>query len=329
MERVGLRPRTRAPVRSPVALFMFRRPDTTARVLDAIREARPALLLVVADGPRPDRPDDATACAATRALIDGVDWPCEVRREFATENMGCRRRVASGLAWVFGQVPEAIILEDDCVPDQTFFRFCDELLERYRDDPRVAQITGANNQKGRRRGKHSYFFSRYNNVWGWASWRRAFDLYDVDMRRWPELRDSGWLADMLGDRRVAHYWTQQFQATYERRIDTWDYQWVYASWLHSMVSLVPNRNLVRNIGFGPDASHTHAQDAFADDRLESVGFPLDHPSAVARDVRADRFTERFEFIEALLARLRRTLRLRLLRPIKEIIRRAATGFRRA
>jgi FkbM family methyltransferase len=307
-------------VRSPVALFMFRRPDTTVRVLDAIRLARPPLLLVVADGPRPDRPDDASACAATRALIDGIDWPCEVRREFAIQNMGCRRRVASGLGWVFGQVPEAIILEDDCVPGQSFFPFCDELLERYRDDHRIAQISGANNQKGRRRGRHSYFFSRYNNVWGWASWRRVFDLYDVDMRRWPELRDSHWLAGVLDDRKLVHFWTQQFQAVYEGRIDTWDYQWIYSTWLHAMVSLVPNRNLVRNIGFGPGASHTPVEDPFANDQLEPMEFPLDHPATVARDPRADRFTEKFEFTEPWLTRVRRALRVRLLAPLKQRVR---------
>jgi FkbM family methyltransferase len=296
---------------------MFRRPDTTARVLDAIRAARPKLLLVVADGPRADRPDDAAACTATRALIDGVDWPCEVRREFADTNMGCRRCVASGLAWVFSQVPEAIIIEDDCVPDPTFFPFCDELLERYRDDARVAQISGANNQKGRRRGGHSYFFSRYNNVWGWASWRRAFDLYDPDMRRWPELRDSNWLASILEDPKLVRFWTREFQAVYDGRIDTWDYQWIYSTWLHSMVSLVPNRNLVRNIGFGPGASHTSAEDPFASDQLEQMAFPLDHPATVASDPRADRFTERFEFTEPWLTRARRALRVKLLAPLKQ------------
>ena len=313
---MGLRPGARDAVKSPVALFMFRRPETTARVLEAIRAARPPLLLVVADGPRTNRPDDAPACAATRALIDGVDWPCEVRREYATANMGCRRRVASGLAWVFGQVPEAIILEDDCVPDQTFFAFCDQLLERYRDDPRVAQISGANNQKGRRRGTHSYFFSRYNNVWGWASWRRVFDRYDVDMHRWPELRDAHWLAGVLDDQRMVRFWTQQFQAVYEGRIDTWDYQWIFSTWLHSMLSLVPNRNLVRNIGFGAGASHTPAQDPFANDRLEPIDFPLDHPPDVTRDHQADRFTERFEFTEPWRIRLRRAIRVRFLKPLK-------------
>lgn len=298
-------------MKSPVALFMFRRPDTTARVLDAIRRARPPLLLVVADGPRQSRPDDAPACAATRALIDGVDWPCEVRREFAAGNMGCRTRVSSGLAWVFGQVPEAIILEDDCVPDASFFPYCDEMLDRYRDDGRVAQISGSNNQKGRRRGTHSYFFSRYHNVWGWASWRRAFDLYDVEMRRWPELRDSGWLRNVLESAALTNYWTEQFQNTYDRRIDTWDYQWIYSTWQHGMVSAVPNCNLVKNIGFGPGASHTVVADPYANDELERIAFPLNHPRSVARDVRADRFTERLEYIGTWYRRLRQALRARI------------------
>lgn len=307
-------------MKSPVALFMFRRPDTTAPVLEAIRQARPPLLLVVADGPRRSRPDDAPACEATRALIDAVDWPCEVRREFAADNMGCRKRVSSGLAWVFGEVPEAIILEDDCVPDASFFPYCDEMLDRYRDDTRIAQVSGSNNQKGRRRGTHSYFFSRYNNVWGWASWRRAFRLYDVEMQRWPELRDSGWLTGLLGDPTVAHYWKQQFQAVYDRRIDTWDYQWIYSTWLNGMVSAVPNRNLVRNIGFGPGASHTPMHDPFASDALERMDFPLDHPPSVARDGRADRFTEQFEFVGGPFTRLRRALRTRVLAPLKQRIR---------
>lgn len=309
-------------MRSPVALFAFRRPDSTARVLDAIRRARPPVLLVVADGPRQDRGDDVAECTATRALIDGVDWPCDVRREFAAANMGCRNRVATGLAWVFDQVPEAIILEDDCVPDLTFFRFCDELLERYRDDRHVAQISGANNQKGRTRGAHSYFFSRYNGVWGWASWRRAFALYDPGISRWPELRDSNWLAGVLRNRAQVRYWTRTFQDSYDGRIDSWDYQWVLAAWLHDMLSIVPNRNLVQNIGFGAGATHTRGQDTFADDPLEAIAFPLDHPASVVRDARADRFTERLEYTEPWLVRARRAVRSRIPTPLRQVIGRA-------
>jgi hypothetical protein len=314
-------------MKSPVALFLFKRPDTTARVLDAIRAARPPLLLVIADGPRTDREGEAVACATTRSLVDGVDWPCDVRRDFAAANLGCRRRIATGLAWVFDQVPEAIILEDDCVPDQTFFPFCDELLERYRHEPHVAQISGANNQKGKRRGADSYYFSRYNAVWGWASWRRAFAAYDPGISSWPELRDSGWLSRVLGSRAQVDYWTRIFQDTYDGRIDTWDYQWVFAAWLHDMVSVVPNRNLVQNIGFGPAATHTSGQQLFANDRLESIDFPLRHPRRVERNVPADRFTERFEFTDSWRARARTTLRRFMPAPLVHTIRALRHRFR--
>ncbi len=307
-------------MKSPVALFVFRRPELTARVLAAIRLARPSLLLVVADGPRAPRPDDAAACVATRELIDQIDWPCEVRREFAAENMGCRRRIASGLAWVFDQVPEAIILEDDCVPDQTFFRFCDELLEKYRDDNRIAQISGSNNQNGRKRGSHSYFYSRYNNVWGWATWRRAFELYDVDIKKWPELRATSWLSHIVGKPAEVNYWTRVFDATHEGRVDTWDYQWIFSTWQHGMLSVVPNHNLVQNIGFGDDATHTASQDLFANSRLEPMPFPLDHPPAVAAEAGADRYTARFEFGESWLVRARKSLRARVLQPLMRRLR---------
>jgi FkbM family methyltransferase len=320
MERMGLRPRARDDVKTAVALIIFRRPDLTARVLDTLRVARPPLLLVIADGPRANHAGDAAACSAARALIDTVDWPCEVRREFAAENLGCRRRVASGLRWVFDQVPEAIILEDDCVPDQSFFPFCEQLLERYRDDDRVGLIGGANNQKGRKRGTHSYFFSRYPNVWGWATWRRAFDHYDVDMKKWPELRETDWLAQLLGSDADSRYWTRVLDDTYAGRVDTWDYQWIFSSWLHGMLALTPNNNLVQNIGFGDDATHTAKQDAFANSSLQAIEFPLDHPRSVVVNASADRFTSRLEFTGSFVARARRTIRARLIAPIKRRLR---------
>ncbi len=291
-------------VQAPVALFIHRRPETTARVIAAIHSVRPRLLLVVADGPRAERPGEVEACADARAIVDTVDWPCEVRRQFAPANMGCRARVSSGLQWVFDQVPEAIVLEDDCLPDPTFFQFCDQLLGRYRDDHRVAQVCGANNQKGRRRGRYSYFFSRYNNVWGWASWRRALERYDAEMSAWPVLRDERWLEGILETKAAVRYWTSVFEATYGRRIDTWDYQWVFSSWVHGMVSVVPNRNLVSNIGFDSWATHTSRSNVYAGDPLEQMDFPLTHPASVVRDGAADSFSERLEYSRTLFARIR-------------------------
>src|SRR5579871_4386735 len=163
---------------TPVALIVFNRPDTTRQVFQEIRRVRPPVLLVVADGPRRDHPEDEQLCRETRAVAEEVDWPCQVLTEYSDVNLGCRHRPASGLDWVFSQVEEAIILEDDCVPHPSFFRFCSELLSRYRDDARIGTIAGTNVQGGRKRGGASYYFSKYPTIWGWASWRRAWALYD-------------------------------------------------------------------------------------------------------------------------------------------------------
>ncbi|MEW6491011.1 MAG: glycosyltransferase family 2 protein, partial [Cyanobacteriota bacterium] len=164
-------------MKTPVVFIIFNRPDTTQKVFEAIRQAHPPLLFVIADGPRPNKPGEDQKCAATRAIIDQVDWDCEVLTNYSEINLGCERRVSSGLNWVFDTVEEAIILEDDCLPHPTFFSFCEELLDYYRNDQRVMVITGQNVQFGRKRTDYTYYFSRYNHCWGWASWRRAWRSY--------------------------------------------------------------------------------------------------------------------------------------------------------
>ncbi|MEI9475034.1 MAG: glycosyltransferase family 2 protein [Deltaproteobacteria bacterium] len=278
-------------LKTPVALIIFNRPETTTRVFEEIRKAQPPQLLVVADGPRVDHPTDPERCAAARAIIDQVDWDCDIRKNYSEINLGCRRRVSSGLAWVFQEVEEAIILEDDCVPHPTFFRFCEELLEKYRDDGRIGHIGGVNFQFGRRRTDYSYYFSRYNHIWGWASWRRAWEQYDPDMKLWPEIREGRWLLDFLGERRLVAYWWNTFQNVYEGKIDTWDYQWTFHCWIQSRRSILPCVNLISNIGFDTTATHTKGQSAFSNMKTEPMGFPLDHPPYVLRDSVSDRYTE--------------------------------------
>jgi hypothetical protein len=277
-------------LQTPVALIVFNRPDVTERVFAEVARARPAKLLVVADGPRPDRPGEAEACRAARAVVGRVDWPCEVLTDFAETNMGCRRRVASGITWVFEQVEEAIILEDDCVPHPTFFPFCEELLARFRADERVSMICGSNFLHGRAHTGDSYFFSRYGHIWGWASWRRAWRNYDVEMREWPGLRETSWLSDILGDPLAAEYWRARFDATHARGFDTWDYQWFFSWWAQNCLSVVPRTNLVTNIGFGDGATHTQAAVATMSELpSEAVDFPLTHPSVMARDREIDAY----------------------------------------
>jgi hypothetical protein len=293
---------------APVALFVFNRPETTARVIEAIRAAAPPLLLVVADGPRPGVPADETACREVRALVDRADWSCRVRTNYADANLGCRDRIASGIDWVFDEVPEAILLEDDTVPDSTFFRFADELLARYREDERVTSISGDNFQRGRRRGTASYYFSRYSHIWGWATWRRAWSRYDRNLTRWPALRTEGWLTSVLRDPGEVEFWTDVFDRVARGEIDTWDYAWLFTSWVEGGLTVLPNRNLVTNIGFGPGATHTSSRSDLASMPTEPMEFPLIHPERVAADSDADAFTGRTMFREGRRRRFARRVR---------------------
>ncbi|CAD6491928.1 MAG: hypothetical protein EMLJLAPB_00186 [Candidatus Argoarchaeum ethanivorans] len=289
-------------LKTTVAFIIFNRPDTTKRVFAEIAKARPPKLLVIADGPRADHLDDAEKCAAVRAIINGVDWDCEVLANYSDVNLGCKRRVSSGLDWVFDTVDEAIILEDDCLPHPTFFRFCEEMLEKYRDDKRIAMISGDNFQFGRKRTEYSYYFSRYPHIWGWASWRRAWDNYDVEMKIWPEIRDGGWLDDLLGVKKSVWYWKNRFENAYQGKIDTWDYQWTFACWMQNALTVIPTVNLVSNIGFDMKAVHTNVKNTFSEMEIEPIVFPISHPPYILRDSVADHVTENKMFSGSLILR---------------------------
>jgi hypothetical protein len=266
-------------LKTPVAFIIFNRPDTTERVFAEIARARPPKLLVVGDGPRNNREGEAEKVAAARAIIDRVDWPCEVVTNYSEANLGCKIRVSSGLDWVFEQVPEAIILEDDCLPHPTFFRFCEELLERYRDDQRIGMISGDNFQFGLTINHDSYYFSNFNHIWGWASWRSRWQHdYDVQMKSWPQVRDGGRLMDWVIDKYERDALKDTFERVYQGGIDTWDYQWAFASRLNGRMAVMPNVNLISNIGFGADATHTTGENEFSNMLVSPINFPLKHPT---------------------------------------------------
>ncbi|MBZ8180247.1 glycosyltransferase family 2 protein [Oscillatoria salina] len=277
---------------TPVAMIIFNRPQTTEKVFEAIRQAKPPKLLVIADGPRADKPGEAEKCAATRAIIDRVDWDCEVLKNYSDLNLGCGKRPATGLDWVFDTVEEAIVLEDDCLPDPTFFRYCEELLDRYRYDERIMTICGLNIQFGRQRTDYSYYFSRYNHCWGWASWRRAWQHFDYELNLWPEIRDKNLLIDILGDARAAKVWSHTFELTYTEKRDWWDFQWTFANWVQGGLAILPAVNLISYIGYNEDATHTtEARSQYNNLTTEAMSFPLKHPPYVVRNLEADRFTE--------------------------------------
>lgn len=247
-------------------MLLFNRPQPTAAVFQRIAQAKPAKLLLVADGPRSDRPGDAELCSAARAaVLNNIDWQCEVLCNFSETNLGCRDRVSSGLTWVFSQVEQAIILEDDCLPDPTLFRFFDEMLLRYRDDERIMMISGFNPlRQGWKADQQQYHFSYCGAIWGWASWRRAWRFYDVEMKRFADLEVRERIKDLYVDPALYGGRMQSYEKVFRRELDTWDYQWSFARAIQSGLSVVPSRNLVTNIGFGSDATHTKKSHAILD-----------------------------------------------------------------
>jgi hypothetical protein len=275
-------------LQTPVAFIIFNRPDVTDRVFRTIRQAKPKKLLVIADGPRLDRPNEAEKCAAARAVIDRVDWDCEVLTNYSAINLGCKRRVSSGIDWVFSQVEEAIILEDDCLPAPSFFQFCEALLEKYRHDERIMMISGDNFLSQDKQLENSYYFSKYPHIWGWATWRRAWQHYDVEMSSWQEFRDRGLLKFICNDPVESEYWLKIFNDVANDRIDTWDYQWVYTCWQQSGMSIVPSVNLISNIGFGDDATHTVGTSPWAEMKVGNIQ-NIRHPSFVLNDLDADTY----------------------------------------
>ena len=293
-----------------VGFMIFNRPDSTERVFTEIARARPPKLLVVGDGARADRAGETERVASAREIIDRVDWECEVITNFSDVNLGCNKRVSSGIDWIFSQVEEAIILEDDCLPDPSFFRFCQEMLGQYRHDLRVSMICGTNFQSGRRRGEDSYYFSKYSIIWGWASWRNRWnESYDVRIDKWPRIRDEGWLADILGNRHEVRYWENIFERVYQGEIDTWDYQWFFTNWVEGRMSIVPTMNLISNLGYGEDATHTTSEESpVANVALSQMSFPVTHPPGIFRNIEADRITDQVFFRGTIGKRIRQKLR---------------------
>ncbi len=242
------------------------------------------------------------------AIVDRIDWPCEVTKDFADVNLGEVARIPQAISRVLDAMGEAIIIEDDCIPVPSFFRYCDDLLDHYRDDERVMSITGFS-PLGRRATPYSYTFARSPVANGsWATWQRAWRHYDYDVTLWPMLRDTRWLQDLVAVPQAAALW----RAILDGDVSPSDYglRWVFNCWTQSGFGIVPATNLIRNIGFGPDATRMRKRGAeFFAVPAEEMAFPLDHPPLIARDLEHDECVWNFMFSVSPLAR-RRGSRLR-------------------
>ena len=284
-----------SPVDVPVLLIAFNRPRETELALNAIRAARPKKLLMSVDGARPGRDREAEAVEAVVKLAERVDWPCDVQVKHHPKNLGCCAGVSGAISWLFENTEAGIIVEDDCVADPTFFPFCAELLERYADDRRVGMVAGSS--KGLKlNSPASYGFSRYSHIWGWASWRRSWALFDPNIVDWPFIEAEGLLEAILDDPRELAFWKPRFANVFNHTgPDNWDYQWMITLFLNRMACIVPNTNLVNNIGSGPESTHMNPLDPDLHRDTSPMTFPLTHPKFLVIDSEADRVAMRERF----------------------------------
>lgn len=274
----------------PVLLIVFNRPDLASQVLKRIREIRPRELYIAGDAPRTEIATDSKLCELTRNVITEVDWKCNLHTLFQEKNLGCKKGPEAAINWFFTQVDEGIILEEDCLPDISFFRYCAELLEYYRNEERIMMIGGNNYQFGRKRTRYSYYYSVFGHIWGWATWRRAWIHNDADLRTWPEVRGTQWIKRIMLSSAGAKQYTHNLESVFTGDLETWDYVWSYSRWRKNGLSIVPKCNLVTNIGIDSRAIHTKRKNRITTLVAEEMPFPLKHPPRIVRNIKADRFT---------------------------------------
>ena len=271
---------------TPILFLVFNRPDSTAKVFEEIRKARPKKLYIGADGPRVNKLGESEKCNLTRILIiDGIDWICEVRTLFRDQNLGCRDAVSSAISWFFEHEEEGIILEDDTLPDPSFFQYCEELLAYYRNDPSIMSISGSNLLGTWHYNKSSYFMA-HGGIWGWATWRRAWRLYDINMKDWVKPETKNLIKNSIGTNEWYQYYYSMFDDSYNGKLNTWDIQWFYSILLQNGKAINPSVNLVQNIGFGTaGATHTGQNTYIANLGRNEMTFPLIHSKEHKKDLR--------------------------------------------
>lgn len=278
-----------------VLFIVFNRPQTTRQVFKKIRQVKPQRFYIASDGPRKENKNDITNIKEVRKIATKIDWPCEVKTLFREKNLGCKKGVSSAITWFFENEEQGIILEDDCVPHLDFFTFCENLLNHYSENERVSCITGNNFQKGKWRGDSSYYFSKFNHCWGWATWRNSWKNYDGDIKFWPKWKNSKEWLNCIPDKVERIYWERIFDKIYSGQIDSWAYPWAASVWYNKFLTATPNVNLVSNIGFGDGATHTTSKDDKNSNIKSSSLKILNHPKFVSKDFEADRWTFNYHY----------------------------------
>lgn len=264
---------------TPILFLVFNRPETTSIVFNEIKKIKPSKLYIAADGPRDFVPNEIAKCNEVKEIVNQIDWPCEINTLFREKNLGCKMAVSVAITWFFDQVDSGIILEDDCLPDLSFFDYCSQLLLKYENYDEVMLIGGNNFHKDPPDISASYYFSNYSHIWGWASWKRAWKNYDLDISDYSEVLNDTYYDTFFQSKNEKKYWLNVFENVAKGKINTWDYQWTYAIWKNRGKSITPVVNLIKNIGLEGSSTHLFIRDSFRDDlKLSKMTFPIEHPS---------------------------------------------------
>ena len=272
----------------PILFLVFNRPELTLKVFNRIKEIKPKKLYVACDGPR-NTDNEMQIVSQVRKITNHVTWDCNLKKLYRNHNLGCKNAVSGAIDWLFENEDKGIILEDDCLPNNDFFYFCEKLLLKYEKNTRISMITGNNFQDGKVRGNGSYYFSGYNHIWGWATWKRVWNYYDKNMSFWPEWSKSNDWKEKFPDLLERIFWKRNFDSVYRNSIDTWDYQLLAMLKRIGGLCITPNTNLVSNIGFGKDATHTR------DEKSKNANLPtskiskLKHPESIKINLDADKY----------------------------------------
>lgn len=275
---------------TPIVFIIFNRLDTTKEVFKQIRLAKPQELFIISDGPRKNKVGELEKVKEVRKFVEkNIDWDCKVYKNYANENMRCKKRIYSGLTWVFQNVEQAIILEDDCLPNLSFFRYCQELLNFYKYDDRVSMISGNNLIENYYKIKKDYIFSCFTPIWGWATWKRTWDRFDIDIKQWIYIKKKKILMPIFSDVEVYNKYKNIFNDVYQNKIDTWDYQFFLNQLINNKLSIIPSKNMVKNIGFNRrDALHTKGKFPYKYLKSHDVNFPININNHVVRDYKYDK-----------------------------------------
>jgi len=290
---------------TPVLLIIFNYPEITQKVFNAIKEVKPKSLFVFSDAPRKNKKGEAEKCSKTRKILEQIDWACDVKTYFLEENIGARKAVSTAISWFFDNVEEGIVLEHDCLPNKSFFYFCQEMLNRYRNDTRIMHISGSNFLQGKKIGKYSYYFSKVPLIWGFATWKRAWKFYDVDIKTFPEFKETNQIENIFNGKFVNKHIIKLLNKVYKNIAQTWDHQWRYAVITQNGLCINPNVNLVSNIGFGPDALHC------ANSKSKKANIPtqelyeLTHPIFMIPSKKANEFLFKNHYYFGFWAKFRR------------------------